>query len=210
MTAGRGVAHSEFSLDDTALSQGLQLWVALPAAAAEVAPGFEQHSDLPYFDAPGGRVTVLLGTLGGVTSPATTYTPILGAQLDLAAGSAATIAVRPDFEHAVLAITGDLDVAGSPLTPGPLLYLGTGRTELTISTETGARALLIGGEPFPDDLVMWWNFVGRDHDDIATARAAWEAQDPTRFPVIPGHTPTERIPAPTLPNVRLRPRNRGR
>jgi pirin-like protein len=37
----------------------------------------------------------------------------------------------------------------------------------------GRRTLFIGGEPFDEQLVMWWNFVGRDHDEIVEAREEW-------------------------------------
>ena len=78
---------------------------------------------------------------------------------------------------------------GGALAPGPLLYLGLGRPELALRAEQPARLLLIGGEPFEEHLVMWWNFVGRDHDDIVAAR---DAVDGRRRPVRPG----PRLPRP--------------
>jgi quercetin 2,3-dioxygenase len=200
MTAGRGVAHSELSVSAGPL-HGLQLWVALPASAAAMPPAFEQHVELPVY---GGFATVLMGALGDVVSPATTHTPLFGA--DVVVAGTVELPLRPEHEHAVLAVT-DLVVAGAPLRKGQLMYVGTGRSSLTLSAMDG-RALLLGGEPFPDDLVMWWNFVGRSHDEIATARAAWEASD-DRFGVVAGHDGA-RIPAPGLPGVHLTPRRRPR
>jgi hypothetical protein len=86
---------------------------------------------------------------------------------------------------------------------GQLLYLEPGRSEVSLSA---GRALLLGGEPFPDDLVMWWNFVGRSHEEIAEARTEWEAAA-ERFGEVAGHDGA-RIPAPGLPGVRLMPRRR--
>jgi redox-sensitive bicupin YhaK (pirin superfamily) len=201
MTAGRGVAHSEISADG--LLHGVQLWTALPASHAEIEPAFEQHVTLPRLVTDTLEATVLIGALGDLASPATAYTPLLGA--DLVVRGAASVPLRADFEHAVLAVDASLDVAGTPVPAGALLYLGTGRTELRL---TGAgRAILLGGEPFPDDLVMWWNFVGRSHEEILEARASWEAQDLTRFGIVAGHG-GDRIPAPGLPGVRLTPRRR--
>jgi redox-sensitive bicupin YhaK (pirin superfamily) len=208
MTAGHGVAHSEFSLGNLTGLHGLQLWVALPADRAGVAPSFEQHLDLPVVDLGGARVTVLIGSLAGETSPATAFTPLLGADLELAAGSASTLPLRPDYEHALVVVSGELTAAGTTLAAGPLLYLGTGRTSVSLSSPAGARAILLGGEPFPDDLVMWWNFVGRSHDEIVAARDDWENRNTSRFPHVPGHG-DERVPAPALPGVHLKPRRRS-
>jgi hypothetical protein len=205
MTAGHGVSHSEFSVGDAPLTHALQLWLALPAERAGIEAGFEQHTELPRYERDGLRATVLVGGLGDAVSPATVHTPLVGADVELAAGTTANLPLRPDFEHALLVIEGEVNVAGTPVPAGPLLYLGTGREELTVSATGDARAFLIGGEPFPDELVMWWNFVARSHEEIAAARADWENGD--RFGHIAGHG-TERIPAPELPGVRLRPRSR--
>jgi quercetin 2,3-dioxygenase len=207
MTSGPGISHSEFSLGDRPLLDGLQLWVALPAAAATVRAAFECHVDLPRHEADGLRATVLMGELAGVESPATTYSPLLGAELELAAGATATIPLRPDFEHGVLLLAGALATAGAELEPDALVYLGNGRDELELSATSDSRLLLLGGEPFTDDLVMWWNFVGRSHDEIAGARSDWERTDSGRFGVVAGHD-GERVPAPELPAVRLAPRRR--
>jgi hypothetical protein len=34
--------------------------------------------------------------------------------------------------------------------------------------------LLIGGPPFPETILMWWNFVARTPEEIAEARTDWE------------------------------------
>jgi redox-sensitive bicupin YhaK (pirin superfamily) len=120
------------------------------------------------------------------------------------AGAGIELPLQQGFEHAALVVEGELTVAGTALAAGPLLYLGTGRTELELFAGAGARLILLGGEPFKDDLVMWWNFVGRDHEEIVAARAEWERHG-ERFGHVPGHG-NERVPAPPLPAVRLKPR----
>jgi redox-sensitive bicupin YhaK (pirin superfamily) len=200
MTAGNGVSHSELSVSDGPL-HGLQLWVALPAERAAMAPAFEQHVDLPVFTATGVTAVVLMGAISDVISPATTHTPLVGA--DLTITGPCVLPLRPDYEHAVLAVS-DVSVAGQSLRKGHLLYLGAGRREVSLSGP--GRAFLLGGEPFPDELVMWWNFVGRSHEEIADARADWEASA-ARFGMVAGHDGA-RIPAPDLPGVRLAPRRR--
>jgi len=205
MTGGRGVAHSEISAGEGEMLHGLQLWVALPAASAGAAPAFEQHTELPVYARGGVTATVFAGELAGERSPATVYSPLVGADLTVTAGSRTTVPLRPDFEHAVLAIDGTLVVSGVEVPASRLLYLGTGRTEIMLSAGRPVRAVLLGGEPFADELVMWWNFVGRSHEEIAAARADWEAEGHPRFGVVHGHG-VARIPAPELPRVRLTPR----
>jgi len=68
------------------------------------------------------------------------------------------------------------------------------------------HAVLLGGAPWTEPLVMWWNFVAREHDEIVAARAAWEARDP-RFGEVAGHDGA-RIPAPPIPPTRLLSRRR--
>lgn len=82
---------------------------------------------------------------------------------------------------------------GRPVRPGQSAYLGTGRDELILTAPEGARVLLLGGAPFEEQIVMWWNFVGRSRDEIAAATAAWGARD-ERFGSVA--TGLARTPAP--------------
>jgi redox-sensitive bicupin YhaK (pirin superfamily) len=139
---------------------GVQLWVALPAADRDVAPAFADHADLPVLTDGGLSATVLMGELGGATSPARCHTPLVGAEITLAAGATGSLPLTTGFEYAVLVLDGTATVGGVSLGPGPLLYLGVGRTDLRVTSPVGARLLLLGGEPFDERIVMWWNFVG--------------------------------------------------
>lgn len=131
MTSGRAISHSEESPErHAALLHGAQLWVALPDAHRFTEPHFQHHSDLPTVTAPGLTATVILGDLDGATSPGTAYTPIVGADLSLTRGARARLPLDPDFEYAVLSMSGEAEVDGVPVLPGSMLYLGCGRTEL--------------------------------------------------------------------------------
>jgi quercetin 2,3-dioxygenase len=206
MTSGDGVAHSEFSVGDpSAPMSGLQLWVALPDAHRGVAAAFEHHPELPGAEGKGWTATVLMGALDGAESAATTYSPMVGAELRLRAG-AATVPLRADFEHAILAIDGEALVDGTEIQHREMRYLAPGRTEVTMHAPENRALLLIGGVPFEEDLVMWWNFIGRSHEEIVQARLDWEG-GADRFGEVAGHD-GQRIPAPPMPDVRLRPRRR--
>ena len=210
MTAGRGISHSERSPRQRPdRLHGVQLWVALPQEATGVAPAFEHHATLPVLDVAGARATVVMGTLGDVTSPATTFTPLVGADVTMSPRATAALPLRADFEYAVLALDGGLAVDGGlPVDPSELVYLGSGRDRLDLTSAHGARFLLLGGEPFAEQIVMWWNFIGRSHRDIATDRDQWQAHD-ERFGTVLDDS-DERLAAPPLPTTVLRPRGRER
>ncbi len=188
--------------------------MALPEARRHGAPAFERHENLPTVPlADGAEATVVLGTFADTASPATVHTPIVGAQIALPAGSRVLLPLREEWEYALLSVEGDVEADAAPAAPSPievsagdLLYLGLGRTGVEVSAAHDSILFLLGGEPFEDDIVMWWNFVGRSHDEIVVARQEWEADSP-RFGTVPGHGEV-RIPAPPLPGVRLTPRRR--
>ena len=151
---------------------------------------------------------VFLGELAGSRSPVHTFTPLLGAQIDLDPGARVDLDVDPSFEHGVLLDQGSLVAAGSALDVADLAYQPTGCDTLALHNpgDEPARAILLGGPPFGEELVMWWNFVGRSHDDIATYRRQWEERD-ARFGSVDGYRGSvTRLPAPPLPNATLRPR----
>src|SRR5687767_6261203 len=177
MTAGQGIAHSEVTpAEHSPLLHGVQLWVALPDSARQVGPDFAHHADLPVHHVPGVRVTVFAGAVDGAASPARMHSPIVGAEVSLDAGGSARLPLDRAFEHAVLTVAGVVSVDGAPLPSGPLLYLGSGRSDVDVTAPEGpATLLLLGGEPFDEAIVMWWNFVARDHDEIVAARADWES-----------------------------------
>jgi redox-sensitive bicupin YhaK (pirin superfamily) len=216
MTAGRGIAHAETSTPASPVLRGVQLWVALPEEARHTAPAFEHHDRLPVHrangDGAGVTATVVLGRVGDAVSPATTYTPIAGADVEVAGGASGHLPLEPAFEHAVLALTDDLVVDGEALAKGSLLYLGCGRESVAVGSDGGpARGLLLGGEPFDEELLMWWNFVGRDHDEVVALREEWQSAvggADTRFGQVAAYDGPA-LPAPALPGTRLRPRVRG-
>jgi quercetin 2,3-dioxygenase len=176
MTAGRGIAHSEETPPaNSGRLRGVQLWVALPSTSRETAPAFEQHRSLPVAELDGGRATVFMGGLAGARSPARAFSPILGAEL---AGEASRLVVplEAGFEHALVLLQGDAALGDQPLAGETLYYLGAGRRQLELRAQVPPlRVLLLGGAPFGETVLMWWNFVARTTDEIVAARADWQA-----------------------------------
>jgi quercetin 2,3-dioxygenase len=212
MTAGRGIQHSEVSLPQTTVLAGAQLWIALPDATRNTEPLFENFAPKPFAFA-GATVNVFLGELLGSVSTARTFSRVVGAQLDLPANTGVDIPLDSTFEHGVLVDEGAGTVNGHPVERAELAYLPVGATSLTLRA-AGAplRVLLIGGEPLGEKIVMWWNFIGRSHEEIVAFRREWQteviagtnASGP--FGSVRGYDGTA-LPAPELPNVRLRPRD---
>ncbi|MFF9342456.1 MULTISPECIES: pirin family protein [unclassified Streptomyces] len=209
MTGGHGIAHSEVSTPDTTVLHGVQLWVALPDAHRDTPRAFAHHAPRPV-RVDGAELRVFLGTLAGDTSPVETFTPLLGAELLLDPGAIVTLAVDPEFEHGLLVDEGDLTLDGTPLRPAELGYAAPGRAALTlVNASSGrARAVLLGGPPFGEEIVMWWNFIARTDAEIRQAREEW-ARGSDRFGEVTGY-PGDRLPAPELPTTPLRPRRDAR
>ncbi|HEY9265427.1 MAG TPA: pirin family protein [Mycobacterium sp.] len=209
MTAGAGICHSEVSTADTSVLHGVQLWVALPDSARDTGRDFAHYAPRAH-SAAGVTVRVFLGELEVDRSPVHTFTPLLGAQVDLEPGAEVTLRVDNTFEHGVLLDQGDVEACGARLAVADLAYQRPGHDRLHLANrgDGPARGILLGGTPFGEQLVMWWNFVGRSHDDIATYRELWQAGD-VRFGDVQGYTGrVARLPAPPLPNGRLKPRPR--
>jgi len=204
MTSGAGITHAEVSpVPHPALLHGVQLWVALPDAHRATTPTWHYHSALPVHRDADATITVIMGDLADSTSPGMTYSPMVGAEIVLNAGGDALLPLEPDFEHAVLVMSGSAVVDETPLAPGAMLYLGCARRSLRVTSEDGARLMLLGGEPFEEQIVMWWNFVARSNDEIVEARRSW-TESTMQFGDVDGYNGF-RLPAPDLPPGQLKP-----
>jgi redox-sensitive bicupin YhaK (pirin superfamily) len=208
MTAGRGISHSEYSTPDTTVLHGAQLWLALPDSDRHVDPGFEHFVPEPV-DGDGWQARVFLGSLLGSTSPVRTYSPLLGAELRLEAGTTLRVPVEAAYEHGILLDSGSLTVDDEALKAHELGYLAPGREAIEVVAAEETLLLLLGGAPFGEQIVMWWNFIGRDHDEVAAYRDQWqrlldEGDSGTggRFS-LPAGDPLPPLPAPALPHVRM-------
>ncbi|MCC6270928.1 MAG: pirin family protein [Microbacteriaceae bacterium] len=176
MTAGRGIQHSEVSTAATTILHGVQLWIALPEAHRNGEPMFERFVP-EAFDHEGANVSVFLGSLLGRTSTANAFTPIIGAQFGLPANTSTTVPVDPTFEHGVLVDTGSVKLDGCEVPAAHIGYRAPGTTQLVISAgEQPARFLLLGGTPFGESIIMWWNFIGRTHDEVVEFRNRWMSE----------------------------------
>ncbi|WP_072381113.1 pirin family protein [Novosphingobium sp. NDB2Meth1] len=200
MTAGRGIVHSERSPAEERAGgpalYGMQTWLALPDGREDIDPAFEQQADLPLIEDGCTTARVIMGTLWGKTAATTQHSQTIYAEILFAPGG--TIPVDPSAdERAVMLVGGEASVDGVPLELYALAVLAPGVT-LKLSSESGGRVMLLGGEAFTTPRHVWWNFVSSSRERITQAKHDW---DEGRFPKVPGDE-EEFIPLPKVPNTR--------
>ncbi len=195
MTAGRGVAHAEEATGQYAgRLEGIQLWVAQPDTTRQGPAAFEHHGSLPRIETSAYDATVLVGDFGGTSSPARHDTPLLG--LELVVREPTTLPLRWDFEHAPIVLDGAIREGETTLVPGQIGIWELGRDEFAITPDGTTRVMMLGGVPFPETIIMWWNFVARTRDEISVAARSWRARD-GRFAKVASALPV--IEAPNVP-----------
>jgi len=216
MTAGRGISHSELSQRGPQALHAAQLWIALPDSARNIAPSFQHIAWLPAISHGSATGRLLVGELLGLRSPAVVHTQLVAAELNLPQGSAVTLPVDAGFEHGVLVVAGEALVEGERVLPSNLEFVAAGSAALRLESvgEQPLKVLLIGGAPFDEPIVMWWNFIARSHEEIVALRDAWNDYENADAEGVFGdslfNTFEDRvggwIAAPELPNVVLRAR----
>lgn len=195
MTAGHGVAHAELAHGDQRF-RGVQIWVAQPETTRHGEPAFEHHGELPEVELGGGVARLLVGELGDERSPARADTPLLGAQVTAVDDGVVTLPLRSEHEHCVVPLDGTLAVADHTATVGDVVLVAPELGEVSVHATPGERWLLLGGEPLGEDLLMWWNFVARDREEITAAHRSWQQRD-ERFGEVPSDL--DRVEAPPPP-----------
>jgi quercetin 2,3-dioxygenase len=207
MTAGHGIVHSEISQSDKPpMLHGVQLWVALPDAMRDRKPAFQSYADLPDLIQPGVVGKVLIGEVNGTSSPALGYSPLCGAELRLEPGADVVLSLHETFEYGIFAVAGAVIAESTTVGVDQLLYLGNSRRSLHLRSPYGGQVIILGGQPFAEDIVMWWNFIGRSHAEIVEFRSAWAERDPRFPPIVNGSE--KAMEAPPMPTVQLKPRPR--
>jgi quercetin 2,3-dioxygenase len=175
MNSGRGIAHAEETPKrNSGRLNGIQLWVALPDANRQMEPSFVHLTEVPRLDFRGGSAQLFAGSSDDVANEIPMYSDIVGLDVVVHRGEALTLPIGPRREHGIFLVDGDTDFEREPLQLNTLHYLGCGRSELTLRSREGGRLLLLGGEPFSEPVLMWWNFVARTPEEIAAAREQWE------------------------------------
>lgn len=202
MTAGSGIVHSERTPQPERATgspiSGMQTWLALPDGKEEIDPAFEHiaKDDLPLIENDGVSARVIMGSLWGVTAPATQHAATVYADILMNAGSSIPIDAEAD-ERAILVALGSASLDGERLETHSLYILKPGRAR-TLRAESDCRVMLLGGEAFTTPRHVWWNFVSSSRDRINQAKSDWKNR---LFPTIQGDS-EEYIPIPEVPLTR--------
>lgn len=198
MTAGKGISHSEESPAQRSRDfHAAQLWIALPESQRFIEPAFEHHPVLPTTSLDDLEITVMAGTAFGETAPTTLYSPLMAADIGARSDVQIALPLNPQFEHGLMLLQGTITVEGESLSTSDLLYMAPGRTQCAIEVSADSRFLLIGGTPFGEDVLMWWNFVGRDKAELNEYVQKWNAGD-SMFGEVQGYD-GERLLSPPTP-----------
>ena len=206
MSAGRGISHAEDSVEGRGgRLHAVQLWIALDEAHRHGAPAFRNHPDLPVVSRKGFRITLLVGAALGHVSPVEVFSPLVGMDVRAEAGGSIEIPLDPAFEHAVLPLVGEIEIDGASFDQDALAYLAPGAHSATLRCDAAAHCVLVGGVPFGENVLLWWNFVARTQEEILAATADWNAD--RGFGEVRG-SPSHPLVAPDPAGLRLRPQSR--
>lgn len=197
MTAGRGISHTEESVTGESHLHAAQLWIALPEAHRRTDPRFDHYPTLPQWQEGDVVLTLLTGEFAGQRAPTLAFTPLVGLDLAATSGGSLHLPLREDFEYGLLPLEGELVIEGERFATNELAYLGRGRSQVALELPAGGRAILVGGEPLGEEILIWWNFVGHSKAEIIEAQRDWEAGS-ERFGSIPQFD-GKRLEPPPLP-----------
>ncbi len=195
MVSGHGIVHSErenpATLQQPRTLDGLQLWLALPAAVEEIDPAFFHYdaAQIPEFAADGVSARVMMGQAFGLTSPVQTYAQTLYVEVKLKIGRELQVPMGV-AERAIYVCKGTLGVEGMTLEAYHMAVLKAG-TFVRLKALDECHFVIIGGENIGERHI-YWNFVSSRPERIEQAKADWKEG---RFPKVPGDE-VEFIPLP--------------
>lgn len=198
MTAGRGIVHSERTPEYLRHSEkslhGLQIWVALPKALEDMEPSFAhiEASDIPEWQQDGVTIKLIAGAAFGKKSAVPVYSPLYFIEIKSTAKTKVNIGHELYGESAMYILDGSITNDGHTYGTKQLLVAKeTSLCEFEMNENT--TLYLFGGEPFPEEHFIYWNFVHSDKAVIEQAKIDWEAQ---RFPKVPNETEFVPLPKP--------------
>jgi len=198
MTAGSGIVHSERTPDylrgsDKTL-HGLQIWVALPKELEQMAPAFAHVGDreIPHWKTGTLSYKLIAGAMADQKSPVPVYSPLYLVEIKSASRQKVDLGDYLFGESAMYILEGKVLSDGEEFGPRQILVAADSKL-CSFEMEADSVIYIFGGEPFPEERYIYWNFVASDKKLIEDAKKRWADQ---RFETVPGET--EFVPLPGL------------
>lgn len=205
MTAGNGIVHSERTPEHLRLKEkslhGLQIWVALPKQLELMQPEFfhVNAEDLPEWTSGGVHYKLIAGEAFGRKSGVPVYSPLYLLELKSTTKRMITIGDELFGESAIYILEGSIESEGSVYEPKHILIANDSKL-CAFTMHENTTVYIFGGEAFPEERFIYWNFVASSHELIEAAKQRWIEQS---FPKVPGET--EFVPLPES-NANMRPK----
>lgn len=200
MTAGKGIVHSERTPEYLRHSEkfmhGLQIWVALPKHLEQMNPVFFHISDdeIPTWEQDGIQFKLIAGEAFNRKSGVPVYSEMYMLELKSKASQNVSIGEHLYGESGLYILEGGVESEGNVYESKQMLVTkDSNLCEFTI--QENSTVYIFGGEPFPEERFIDWNFVSSDKALIAEAKQKWIEQ---KFEKIKGDE-MEFIPYPTFP-----------
>ncbi len=196
MTAGKGVVHSERTPDylrtvDKTM-HGLQICIALPKHLEDMEPNFVhiEANDLPAWKEGAADFKLIAGEFEDKKSGVPVYSKLYMIEIKAHEDMTINLHDRLYGESGLYILEGQVLTKESAF--GAKQILITKDAHLcTFDIKAGSTIYLFGGEPFPEERFIYWNFVSSSREVIEEAKLKWQAQE---FPKVPGET--EFVPLP--------------
>jgi len=188
MTSGKGVTHSERTPEymrhgDKKL-HGFQLWVALPKDLENGEPSFTHTNadEIPHWTENGVFYKLIAGKIAGHQSPVPVYSDLFFIEIHSDFETEINIGKDLFGESALYVLDGSVHIEGNEYVSKQLL-IAKDATLCSFKISAGATVYIFGGQPFPEERFIYWNFVNSDKKVIDQAKEDWGAH---RFPKVPG------------------------
>lgn len=200
MTAGRGIVHSERTPDhlrnEDKVMHGLQIWVALPKELEQMDPEFFhiEAQQLPSWEEDGLKFKLVAGEVLGHRSPVPVYSPLYMLEIKSSKRQTVNLEGKLFGESGLYILEGGIESEENRFGPKQIL-VAKDATLCEFTIEANSTVYIFGGDAFPEERFIDWNFVATSKDLIQEAKEKWMAQE---FDKIPGDE-EEFVPYPTFP-----------
>lgn len=216
MTAGtgltQGISHTEQSVfSDTGGSvdaaRGLsmvQLWIALPTGQ-QIECSFHHYPELPTWREDNVEMVLTTGSYDSVTgkryeAPTIQYSKMVGIDVYFLEDGEVTLNLELGFEYGILVTEGQIESEGKICEQDQLFRFHdsdvANNKSIKLVAKKGTRVMFIGGEPLNNQVLLWWNFVADNKEEIEQSIIDWN-NGHERFGNV--DSDMKRLPAPELP-----------